>query len=62
MINEILEKQVTRKEFLAEAGLALFGLLFLPSIAKFIFKEEQSLKIHGNNILFKGNPIMEVTD
>ena len=62
MFDDLLDKQVTRKEFLSEVGIGLVLLLILPSMASWLFKEEQRFKMKGNNVFYREQSIIEVTE
>ena len=63
MIDEILNKEMTKKQFLTSVGLGIFALIVMPSLLNWIFKEKESdLKIKDDGIYHKGVRIMEINN
>lgn len=60
MINKIMEKELTRTEFIKTSGLALLLLFFIPSLVSWVFKEKESLRTEGNKVLLNDEVIMEI--
>jgi hypothetical protein len=62
-VEELLNKEMTKKEFLTKAGLGIFLLLVSPVLISYIFKDKTpDLFIKDNQIFYKNQMIMEVNE
>lgn len=62
-VEELLNKEMTKKEFLTKAGIGIFLLLVSPALISYIFKDKESdLVIKDNQVFYKDKMIIEVKD
>ena len=62
-VEELLNKEMTKKEFLTKAGIGIFLLLISPTLIGWIFKDKSSdLYIKDNKVFYKEQMIIEVKE
>ena len=62
-VEELLNKEMTKKEFLTKAGIGIFLLLISPVLISYIFKDKSSdLYIKDNQVYYKDEMIIEVKE
>jgi hypothetical protein len=62
-VEKILDKEMTKKEFLTKAGLGIFLLMVSPTLIGFIMKDKNSdLMIKDNQVFYKDQMIIEIKE
>ena len=60
MIDEIMEKDISRKDFITKSGLIILALALFPSMIENVFKENENVTFIDNKMFLNKEQIWEV--